>query len=113
MGRQKSKRSVYVIVWEYRVKEGSEQAFESAYGPRGAWVQMMRQAEGYLGSDLIRGDTDSSRYLTVDRWVSPRAYERWRAAKGDEYTALDSDLQSLIEHERQVGDFVVAEDEAG
>lgn len=113
MGQAKTKRSVYVIVWEFRVRPGSEPAFEAAFGASGAWTKLMRSADGYLGSDLIRGDADPSRYLTVDRWRSPRAFEHFRTQRTEEYEALDAELGNLVEHERQIGDFVVAEGEAG
>jgi hypothetical protein len=34
---------MFVILWEFEVKPGCEQCFESAYGPEGAWSQLFRQ----------------------------------------------------------------------
>jgi len=29
---------MFVALWEYEVKPGCEESFQSAYGPQGAWV---------------------------------------------------------------------------
>lgn len=113
MARGTSKRSVYVIVREFRVKEGAEGDFEAIFGPRGTRNRLLAGAEGYLGCDLIRGDADRSRYLLVDRWRSPRAFDRFRTRDIDGDDEAAERMHELIEHEREVGDFVVAESEAG
>ncbi len=37
---------MFVILWEFEVKPGGEQSFESAYGPGGAWIQLFRRDPG-------------------------------------------------------------------
>jgi hypothetical protein len=39
---------MFVILWEFEVKPGCEQSFESAYGPEGAWTQLFRRDSGFL-----------------------------------------------------------------
>jgi hypothetical protein len=49
---------MFVILWEFEVKPGCEQSFESAYGPEGAWTQLFRRDPGYLKTLLLK---DASR----------------------------------------------------
>ena len=32
---------MFVILWEFEVKPGCEQSFESAYGPGGPWISAL------------------------------------------------------------------------
>lgn len=94
---------MYVIVWEFRVRPGQERAFERAYGAEGEWARLFRQGEGYLHTELIRDAHDERRYLTLDRWRSAEAYERFRAHQREAYAALDQRCESLTEHETLLG----------
>lgn len=94
---------MYIVLWEYVVRAGQEAEFEKIYNTNGDWVQLFEQGDGYLGTDLVR-DTDTPRhYITIDRWVSSKAYDvfykKYRAA----YKALDVRCQSLTEHEKLIG----------
>jgi hypothetical protein len=33
---------MFLVLWEYEVKPGSEKRFEKAYGPAGDWAQLFR-----------------------------------------------------------------------
>jgi heme-degrading monooxygenase HmoA len=96
---------MYVILWEFRVREGREAAFEMAYGPDGDWARLFRRDVGYLGTELLADPDLPRRYLTIDRWVSAEAHRefsrRWKA----EYEALDSTCNSLTEVETRLGAF--------
>ncbi|HKC60882.1 MAG TPA: antibiotic biosynthesis monooxygenase [Myxococcales bacterium] len=93
---------MYVIVWEFVARPGREADFERAYGPRGRWVELFRGGEGYLGSELWRGE---GRWLTVDRWESEEDFLRFRGARLAEYQALDREMEELTASERQLGAF--------
>jgi len=95
---------MYVILREFVARPGREADFEPAYGPRGRWVGFFRGAEGYLGTELWRGE---SRWLTVDRWNSEEDYLRFRAARLADYEALDREMEELTEREKQIGSFTV------
>jgi heme-degrading monooxygenase HmoA len=45
---------MFVTLWEFEVKPGSEELFEQAYGPEGEWVRLFRRAEPYRGTRLLR-----------------------------------------------------------
>jgi heme-degrading monooxygenase HmoA len=92
---------VHVIVWRYRVAEASTSAFEEAYRPDGAWVELFRQSPGFVGTELVRGE-EAGVYLTIDRWSSSAAYEAFLRGAHAEYERLDAELASLTESEELV-----------
>ena len=93
---------MYVIVWEFVACPGREAEFERAYGPRGRWADFFRGGDGYLGTELWRGD---GRWVTVDRWRSEDAYRLFRAARRAEYEALDREMEQLAARETPLGGF--------
>jgi len=38
---------MFVALWEYEVKPGSEERFENAYGPGGGWAKLFRSDPNY------------------------------------------------------------------
>jgi heme-degrading monooxygenase HmoA len=96
---------MYVYLWEFRVREERRSEFEDVYGPEGAWVELFRRAEGYLGSQLLRDPRDGARYVTIDRWASREALESFRARFGAEYEALDRRCEAFTSAETKIGDF--------
>lgn len=103
---------MYVIVKEYRVEEGKEEAFEAAFDPAsGPRAELFAMSDDYLGSELLHGDADASRYLAVERWRSQRAYERFAHAHTEELTALERAAVELSKGLRLIGDFTVADEE--
>ena len=93
---------MHVIVWEFVARSGREADFERAYGPRGRWAELFRGAQGYLGTELWRGE---GRWVTVDRWNSEEDYLRFRAARRTDYEALDREMEELTERETNLGAF--------
>ncbi|MBZ5545516.1 MAG: antibiotic biosynthesis monooxygenase [Acidobacteriia bacterium] len=94
-----------VILWEFQARSGQEAEFEQAYGPDGVWAKFFRQGVGFLGTELWRDQERVGRYFTVDRWVTRDAYETFRAARLDEYQAIDRRCEMLTEHETHFGTF--------
>jgi heme-degrading monooxygenase HmoA len=93
---------MYVVLWEFVPRPGREADFERAYGSRGRWAGLFREAQGYLGTELWRGE---GRWLTVDRWSSEEDYALFRAARRAEYEALDREMEDLTEREKHLGTF--------
>ncbi len=60
----------YAYIWEYRVRSDAVEQSREYYGPGGHWVQLFRQAPGYLGTGSYQDVADDERYVTVDRWRS-------------------------------------------
>jgi len=93
-----------VILWEFVPKSGSERQFEAAYGSRGVWARLFQKGKGYLGSELIK-DTDSTRYLTIDRWASEEDHRAFQTQYADEYKRIDGQCELLTQSEKFLGIF--------
>ncbi len=91
-----------VIVWEFLAAPGREADFEAAYGPSGAWARLFSHSAAYLGTELLKA---GSRYLTLDRWSGPDAFEAFKAAHGEDYAALDRACEALTAEESRRGVF--------
>jgi hypothetical protein len=70
---------------------------------------LFQEAPGYLGTELLRAQDGSRRYLTVDRWQSQSAYEEFKAAHRSAYEVLDQACEVLTKCEERLGDFLVVE----
>lgn len=97
----------YVYIWEYVVRSGQGEEFERLYGPTGRWVELFYESTGYVRTELHRDRGDSTRYLTVDYWVSEDAWLDWRAHAGPEYEVLDALGAAMTVSEREVGRFTM------
>ena len=77
--------------------------FETIYASNGAWAELFRKDEGYLGTKLLRDLNHAQRYITIDRWVSAKDYEAFCARHKEEYETLDSQCLALTKHEILLG----------
>jgi hypothetical protein len=66
---------MYALVWEFRVSGEHDVAFRQAYGPDGEWARLFRRGAGYLGTDLLEGESEGGerRYLTEKGLSPPQA----------------------------------------
>lgn len=94
--------SEYSVIWAFRIRPGQESEFERLYGAEGGWVRLFERAEGYLGTELFRDAEEAHRYVTIDRWRSREAYERFLAAHTAEYAALEARGAKLTESETEL-----------
>lgn len=97
----------FVVVWEFEPRTDTGPQFEHAYGPDGVWAPLFRRSPDYLGTELLRDLESPGRYVTIDRWTSREAYERFRTERAAEYRAIDERCEELTQHETFVGAFVV------
>jgi heme-degrading monooxygenase HmoA len=95
----------YLTIWEFRVRAGCENEFESVYGPRGDWVRLFSKVQGFIRTELNHDLNDRHRYLTLDYWSSKEAYETFRERHQAEYRTLDQRCERLTERETAVGIF--------
>ena len=98
-------RDCYIIIWEFHVRPGWENQFEQTYGPDGDWVQLFRQGEGYIRTELLRDEKNRGRYLTLDCWVSRTASELFREQQVENYKRLDDACTCLTEREVWLGSY--------
>lgn len=94
---------MFVTLWEFEVKSGSEELFEKAYGPEGAWVRLFRRDARYRGTRLLRDVARERVYVTMDMWESQEAYEGFRAEFAGEYAELDAEYEEMTLSETQIG----------
>lgn len=97
---------MYLVMWEFIVRETSRAEFEQVYGPGGEWEQFFERMENFLGTELFRDEEAPERYVSLDRWVSAEAYRRFRRDHAQEYNALDARCEGLTEKETFLGSFV-------
>jgi heme-degrading monooxygenase HmoA len=93
------------ILWSFHVPAEREQQFVRAYGPNGDWAQLFAQADGYLGTRLLRELSGSGRYLTEDSWESAQDFDRFTADHRVPYDELDARCRSLTSDECLIGIF--------
>jgi heme-degrading monooxygenase HmoA len=79
-GMSDIKDQTYCYIWEFVVKDGSNADFEKFYGADGDWAELFRRASGYLKTDLIRDQSSSQRYFTIDHWRGREDYSEFRRA---------------------------------
>lgn len=94
-----------LIVWEYAVRPGANEEFESLYRPDGAWVELFRHSPGFVSTTLMKDTRNPQRYLVSDRWTSFEAYEALRREHDTAYRALDERGRRLYGAEHEVGRF--------
>ena len=101
---------MFVVIWEYEVRAGCENAFAALYGSHGEWVALFREFEGYIGTDLLRGmdATPGARFVTIDRWTSQAAYDAFLTAAEPRYAHIDARGDALTSAERCLGRFALA-----
>ena len=96
---------MFVTLWEFEVKPGSEELFERAYGPEGEWVQLFRRDGRYRGTRLLLDVGAPRVYLTMDEWESREAYEEFRKVHAAEYSELDRKCEGMTVGEKHFGEY--------
>ena len=92
-------------VWKFRPPEGREGKFEKAYSSSGVWVQLFRNAPGYQGTTLLKPSEPGAWWLTIDRWDSSADFDAFTEMYGEQYRALDAELEGIAGEEQFVGTF--------
>ena len=96
---------MFLVLWEFDVKRGSEERFESVYGPDGDWAQMFRRDPAYVRTLLLRDPNRERTYVTCDFWETREAYKAFLLANSAAYDALDKVCEGLTLAERKIGAF--------
>jgi hypothetical protein len=97
--------AMWHILWEFRVAPEQQTEFERAYGSDGDWAQLFAKSAEFRGTTLLRDPQLAGRYLTVDRWTGPEAFDNFKEQFAAEYKALDSQCEALTEYEMKIGGF--------
>ncbi len=97
---------MFVRIWRFAVAEPRREAFERAYGADGDWARLFGRQEGFVATELLRGEPGV--YVTIDRWRDEADWLRFRDAHDEAYRALDLECEALTLDETVIGDFVIA-----
>jgi heme-degrading monooxygenase HmoA len=102
---------MFLILWEFEVKQGEEKAFEKAYGPEGPWVKLFRSDPKYLQTKLLKDPTLSGIYFTLDFWESESDYKLFKKTNQEAYAQIDKTTETLTVRELNLGCFLQREPE--
>lgn len=94
-----------VFVWEYEVKPEFIEVFENVYNSEGDWVRLFENAEGYLGSELLKDAANSFRFMTIDTWDAEKSREEFMKKFSVEYKELDAKCENFTTSEKMIGVF--------
>jgi hypothetical protein len=95
----------HVRVWKFRPPPDWQEEFAIAYGANGVWSGLFGKAKGYLGTSLYRPSEPGGWWLTIDRWNSAPDFEAFGYHFGEEYRALDAELEGVAGDEEFIGAF--------
>jgi len=93
-------------IWRFRVPAGRVADFERTYGPHGDWAVLFAGAPGYIGTELLKLDGESS-YITIDRWRTEAEYQSARKRLEPEYAALDRRCEAYTSEETWLGLYAI------
>jgi heme-degrading monooxygenase HmoA len=105
--KERIRKPMFVVVWQFEIAEDKVADFEAAYGPEGAWAKLFRASAGYLGTELLRDAYIPFNYLTIDRWTSEESFRAFRKEHDSEYEVLDRRSDALTSRETRVGAYTV------
>jgi hypothetical protein len=97
--------SMFLVLWEFEVKPGCEDRFETIYSPGGDWDSLFRRDANHLKTQLFRDIARPRIYITIDSWESRETYNNFLAAHGAEYHEIDTICEGLTTNERHLGSF--------
>ena len=95
----------HLRIWKFRPPEDRVQEFVRAYAEDGRWASLFAKAEGYLGTALLAPAEPAGWWLTIDRWRSAADFRAFGRDFGEEYRALDAELEAIAGEEEFVGAF--------
>ena len=98
---------MFVILWEYEVKPGCEEMFETVYSPQGDWARLFQSDSHYRETRLLRDVSRPRCYFTLDYWDTEQSFETFHAAHQAAYTDLDCSTAGLTISERRLAAFVL------
>jgi heme-degrading monooxygenase HmoA len=92
-------------IWKFHPREGREAEFAKAYSSTGDWAQLFRNAAGFHGTTLLEPTEAGGWWLTIDRWDSASSFDSFTELFGEQYRALDKQLEGVAGEEQFVGAF--------
>jgi heme-degrading monooxygenase HmoA len=95
----------YFRIFSYQVASAQKRTFQKTYGPNGPWARLFAQADGYLGTKLLKRTSEENEYVTIDAWISETAWLAFIGSFRQRYEQLSSRCRTLYQVELEVGSF--------
>jgi len=92
-------------IWKFKPPAGREGEFAEAYSSSGDWAQLFRNAPGFQGTTLLKPTEAGGWWMTIDRWNAPDNFDAFIQVFGEQYRALDAELEGVAGEEQFVGAF--------
>jgi heme-degrading monooxygenase HmoA len=96
---------MFVALWEYEVKPGCEESFQSAYDHHGDWVRLFQRDPNYRDTRLLQDLSRPRCYFTLDYWDSETAFDQFKSANQAAYAAIDQATEPFTLSERFLSAF--------
>jgi heme-degrading monooxygenase HmoA len=96
---------MFVVLWEFDVKQEYEQQFTVAYSASGSWAGLFGTSGGHVETRLLKNVAVPLRYITMDVWRSREEYDGFLAAHREEYRLLDEQSAAYTTRERHLSSF--------
>jgi len=96
---------MFVALWEYEVKPGCEESFQSAYSAQGDWVRLFQRDPHFRETRLLQDLSRPRFYFTLDYWDSETSFEQFKSANQPAYAAIDRMTEHLTLSERRLSAF--------
>jgi hypothetical protein len=96
---------MFLALWEFEVKSGCAERFQSAYGPDGGWVRLFRTDPSFIETRLLQEPSALNKFVTVDFWQTRAAYESFKELNDAAYAELDKSFENLTAFENCIGMF--------
>jgi heme-degrading monooxygenase HmoA len=97
--------TLFLALWEFEVKRGSEEKFEEVYGAEGAWAKLFARDAAYRGTRLVKDVKRERVYLTLDFWETREAYEKFKKENAGEYERIDRECEGMTVKEKKLCEF--------
>ena len=99
---------MFVALWEYEVKPGCGESFQSAYSPQGDWVRLFQRDPHFRETRLLQDFSRPRFYFTLDYWDSETSFEQFKAANQADYAAIDLANEPFTVTERRLATFTTS-----
>ena len=93
------------VVWQFDVRGGAEEAFETLHGADGAWTALSRRSRSFLGSSFLKDLATPGRYLLLEYWSEMMVYEKHLADLSENVEELKAQRAEMVKETVPLGIF--------
>lgn len=93
---------MHAIAWRFVVEPQHIEEFRKQYGPNGVREELFRRGDGYIKTELIENPKIPTEFVTIDRWITKAAFDRFVSRYQGEYERLHSQLARLTARQERI-----------